>query len=99
LAGVFVVGALLSTLVLTIKVRHEPRIFILALIAFLCILGSQVIFWSVTYPVNQQTNDWTLLLGNWVELRNKWEYSHAASAVLNLTAVTALILSALARSR
>ena len=97
LLGFVVVGALLSTLALTITVRHERTAFILALIAFLCIAGTQVIFWIYTYPANQATNNWTMLPENWAELRRRWEYSHATSAVLNLVALVMLILSFLAR--
>ena len=93
LLGFVVVGALLSTLVLTITVRHERKAFILALIAFFCIAGTQVIFWTYTYPSNQATNNWTMLPENWAELRRQWEYSHATSAVLNLVALVMLILS------
>jgi hypothetical protein len=53
LLGFVVVGAFLSTLALTITVRHERKVFILALIAFLCIAGTQVVFWTYTYPANQ----------------------------------------------
>ena len=97
LLGFVVVGALLSTLALTITVRHERKAFILALIAFLCIAGTQVIFWIYTYPANQATNNWTMLPENWAKLRRQWEYSHATSAVLNLVALVMLILSVLAR--
>jgi hypothetical protein len=97
LLGFVVVGALLSTLALTITVRHERTAFILALIAFLCIAGTQVIFWTYTYPANQATNNWIMLPDNWMELRRRWEYSHATSAVLNLVALVMLILSFLAR--
>jgi hypothetical protein len=37
------------------------------------------------------TANWTFLPGDWWELRKRWEYSHAASAVLNLVALVALI--------
>ena len=84
LLGVVVFGALLSTLVLTIMLRKEGKPFIFALIAFLCILGTQLIFWTYTYPTNQVTNNWTMLPDNWTVLRRQWEYSHAVSAVLNL---------------
>jgi hypothetical protein len=46
---------------------------------------------------NQATNNWTVLPENWLQLRSQWEYSHAASAVLNLIALIALIGSVLAR--
>ena len=97
LLGFVVAGALLSTLALTITVSQERRAFVFALIAFLCIVGTQVVFWSYTYPANQATNNWTTLPENWAELRRQWEYSHATSAVLNLAALVALILSVLTR--
>lgn len=99
LLGFVVAGALLSTLVLTIMVRHERKAFVFALIAFLCIVGTQVVFWTNTYPTNQVTNNWTILPENWRELRQQWEYSHATSAGLNLLALVAVILSVLARER
>ena len=56
LLGFIVAGALLSVLALTITVRQERKAFIFALIAFLCIVGTQVVFWTYTYPANQATN-------------------------------------------
>jgi hypothetical protein len=56
LLGFVVVGAFLSTLALTITVRHERKAFILALIAFPCIAGTQVVFWTYTYPANQSSS-------------------------------------------
>jgi hypothetical protein len=54
-----------------------------------------VVFWTFTYPANQETGNWTTLPANWLELRRQWEYSHAASAALNLFALISLILSVL----
>ena len=54
LLGFVVFGASLSTLVLTIMVRKEGKPFIFALIALLCIIGTQLVFWTYTYPANQQ---------------------------------------------
>jgi amino acid permease len=97
LLGIVVAGALLSTLVLTVVVRHKRKAFVFALIAFICIVGTQIVFWTYTYPANQTTNNWTMLPENWRELRQQWEYSHAASAGLNLLALLAMIFSVLAR--
>ena len=96
LLGIVVAGALFSTLALTIMARKRRREFRWALIAFLCIVGTQVIFWTFTFPTNQQTSNWTVLPENWIELRRQWEYSHAASAILNLTGLVAVILAVLA---
>jgi hypothetical protein len=97
LLGFVVAGALLSTLVLTITVRKERKAFLFAVIALLCIAGTQVVFWTYTYPTNQATHNWTMLPANWVELRRQWEYSHATSAVLNFVALVMLIFSVLVR--
>jgi len=94
-----VYGALLSTLALTIMVRGRPKAFGLALTGFLRLAGTQVVFWTFTFPANQATGNWTTLPENWMALRAQWEYSHATSAVLNLIALVALILSVLARDR
>lgn len=99
LLGSVVFGALLSTLVLTIMVRGRRKAFGLALTGLLCIAGTQVVFWTFTFPANQATGNWTTLPENWMALRAQWEYSHATSAVLNLIALVALILSVLARDR
>lgn len=98
LLAIVVIGALLSTLALTITVRHDRKAFILALIAFLCIVGTQIVFWTYTYPANQITNNWTVLPENWTVLRRQWEYSHATSALLNLLAILSLSASVLVRN-
>ena len=100
LLGIVVFGSLMSTLVLTILVRGDLKsTFALTLTALLCIIGAQVIFWAFTFPVNQETENWTVLPKTWMQLRSRWEYSHAAGAVLNLSAFIALILAARKPSR
>jgi hypothetical protein len=96
LSAVVVLLALLSTLLLAVSLRGQPG-FVAALIGFAAIAATQVVFWSATYPVNVATHNWTILPARWQELRVRWEYSHAASAVLNLTALFATI-SAVLRS-
>jgi hypothetical protein len=99
LLGFVVLGALLSTLALTVMTRKRRREFIFALVAFLCIAGTQVIFWTFTFPANQETANWTRLPEHWMALRTQWEYSHATSAVLNLLAFVAVALSVLSRDK
>jgi glucan phosphoethanolaminetransferase (alkaline phosphatase superfamily) len=95
LLGIAVIGALLSTLILTVLVRENPRVFYLTLTATLCIALSLLVFFLFTYPANQETNNWTTLPENWQELRRQWEYSHAVGAGLYFIALTALTLSTL----
>jgi hypothetical protein len=97
LLGIVVFGSLLSILVFTWKVRKHSKVFRYALTALLSIAGTQIVFWVFTYPVNQQTADWTVLPENWLQLRDRWEYSHAASAILDLIAFLALISASLSK--
>ena len=64
--------------------------------AFGSVLVTQVIFWMFTFPVNQQTRNWTTLPLNWEALRERWEYSHATAAVFDLIAFVAVVLAVLA---
>lgn len=92
LLGIVVIGALLLTLALAFFERSDPRGFGLTVFAFLCILAAQIVFWMYTYPVNVQTQNWTVLPENWIALRKQWEYSHASGAALNLLAFIALLV-------
>jgi hypothetical protein len=95
LLGIAVIGALLSTLILTIMVRANQRVLYLTLTATLCIGLGLVVFFLFTYPANQQTLNWTMLPENWQELRRHWEYSHAIGAVLSCIALMSLVLGLL----
>jgi hypothetical protein len=99
LLGIVVVGALLATFAYAVVVRKQRKAFTLTVIALLCLAGTQALFWTFTFPANQLTANWTVLSDNWAVLRSQWEYSHAASALLNLAALVALILSVLAREK
>jgi hypothetical protein len=96
LLGVVVIGTLAATLALTVLLRGRGTEFWLAGAAFACVAGTQAIFWSLTWPANQATKNWTALPENWVELRRVWEYSHAAGAALNIVAFALLTLALLA---
>ena len=65
--------------------------------ALVCVAATQAVFWMFTFPVNRATQNWTEAPAHWEALRHKWEYSHATSAVLNLVAFGAAVLSVLWR--
>jgi len=92
LLGIVVVGALLSAAALAVLLRKEGVSFYLALAAAMCIALSLVVFFSFTYPVNQATQNWTMLPDGWEPLRRRWEYSHAAGALLYFFALASLAL-------
>jgi len=99
LLGIVIVAALLATLATVILGRRRRKVMALALAALASLAGAQVIFWLLTYPVNQATRNWTVVPADWLRLRLQWEYSHAAGAVLDLAAFVALVLAALAHRR
>ena len=84
-AGFVVVAALIATLSLAIVAEGEARGA--ALLAVLAILGTQWVFWGLTFPVNKRTHNWTEAPDDWERLRDRWEISHAVSAVLNFIAL------------
>jgi len=90
-AGYVVAAALVVTLWLAIVSEGEARVP--AVMAFLAILGTQVVFWGVTFPVNRRTHDWTETPDDWERLRDRWEISHAASALLNFTALVCVAMA------
>src|SRR5690606_9153108 len=95
LLGIVIVAALLSAAGVTLSKRRSGAPFYLALTATLCIALSLVVFFSVTFPTNTATNNWTILPAEWEDLRRRWEYSHAVGALLYLVALASLVLSIL----
>jgi len=79
--------------------RAQPATFVPVLLAIGCVLAGQLLFWVYTFPANSATHNWTTIPANWQTSRRNWEYSHAASAGLQLLAVASLIIAALARTR
>src|SRR5918995_6673301 len=77
LFGIVLFGALAANLALAVMVRRQRAPFRLAVLAFLLVVATLVIFFTWTYPTNQATSNWTAAPENWRELRLQWEYAHA----------------------
>ena len=95
LFGIVLFAALAANLILAVMLRHQRTPFWLALVAFLCIAATLVIFFTWTYPANVATDNWTTAPANWAELRRQWEYSHAVNAVITFAALCSVTLCAL----
>lgn len=64
------------------------------------LLLSLVVFFAWTYPTNQATHNWTFVPPDWQALRQQWEASHAANAILTFLALCCATWSAMtARDR
>lgn len=88
-------GALAATLVHTVLVRANGRALLLSLAAFLCIVATQAIFWTYTYPMNTLTQNWTVMPADLEAARQQWETSHAVNAGITFMALVTLTLSIL----
>ena len=90
-AGIVVVGQIVSIAALAYAVRNHRRVLVPTLIALVCAVGTQVLFWLFSFPANQATDNWATLPADWEMLRQRWEFAHAANALLNLVALIALL--------
>jgi hypothetical protein len=95
LLGIAEVAALGLTVALAVVWRHRGAggASWFAVVAACAIGLSLVIFFLFTLPANRATQNWTLLSPGWELLRARWEYSHAAGALLHFSALTALVIA------
>ncbi|MBS0527655.1 MAG: DUF1772 domain-containing protein [Proteobacteria bacterium] len=99
LLGVVLLVQLLSIASVIAFAGEEHRLRLCAIVALLCLAGAQALFWTFTYPANAATANWTVQPDNWQALRQQWEYSHAAGALLQLVAMASLVVGAIGRAR
>jgi hypothetical protein len=94
----FEIGAVITTVVLVFLMVYRRRTaFGWTLPAALCMVAAHIIFWVWIAPVNAEMAPLTpeTLTLNLMELRDEWEYSHAARAILQIIALGALVISIL----
>ena len=90
---------LVSMTALAVMLRGQPWVLYPVIAAILFLLAAQGIFWVYTFPANSVTDNWTIVPDEWRALRRQWEYSHAAGALLQVLAMSSLIVAALAQAR
>jgi hypothetical protein len=93
--GIAIFSALFLTAAHGINIRGQRRALLLALAALACLVVSQLIFWTFTYPMNAASDNWTRVPENFEAARRQWEYSHAGNAVVTFAAFVAITLSVL----
>jgi hypothetical protein len=93
----FEVGAIVTSLVLAWLVRRRGRVFAWTLAGALCMVAAHVAFWVWIAPVNATLGAVTpdTLPPDWTSLRDRWEYTHAARALLQVLALGAVVWSIL----
>ena len=75
----------------------KPNGFGWALFGALCLVAAHGAWWVWVAPVNAMMTALTpeTLPADWMRLRDQWEYTHAARAVLQIIAFGALVFSIL----
>jgi hypothetical protein len=91
--GIIDLAALIMNVVLANMLRQQRPAVYFATAAAICFVVFFVIFFTWTFPANQVTSNWTTVPDNWSRLRQKWEYSHAANAVVMLIALCSVTLA------
>jgi hypothetical protein len=97
LFGVVLISALAVDIVLAILLLGQGLRSYLASAAALCMGLTLVIFLAEIYPVNQVTNNWTVVPDNWIVLRLRWETAHAVNAAMTFLALCCVTAAALAK--
>jgi hypothetical protein len=101
-------GAMMATLVLLVIAPSW-----LTFIALLALLVMHAVYWTVTHPVNRVwlheqdmhaagtaffgTAGAGVAEGDWMRLRDRWEYSHVARAAFAMLSLVALVLAVMGR--
>ncbi|MGF1608113.1 MAG: hypothetical protein ACFCUQ_01865 [Kiloniellales bacterium] len=95
--GPFEAGAVVFAWLLAYLLRGRGTAFGLTLSAALCLTLTLALFFVVVQPVNTAFAGWTpeTIPVDWAAYRLRWEYGHAARAVLAALAMTALVRAAL----
>jgi hypothetical protein len=93
----FEVGAVVTAVVLAFLVRQHRPAFGWTLLGALCLVATHAAFWVWVAPVNATMAPLTpeTLPADWMGLRDQWEYTHAARAVLQIIALGTLVFSLL----
>lgn len=88
-------GALVATSVVLFFVRQHRTTFVLTLTATLCIAAELLVWTIFVGPVNFIVDTATSVPPVWTQVRDQWEYGHAARAALLVAGLSTLILSML----
>jgi hypothetical protein len=93
LFGIVEAAAIVATLLLAWIERGQPMAMGFAAASAGLIVASLVAFFSLTYPGNVATSNWTVAPDNWEGLRHNWEVGHATGAVLTFLSLLAATIS------
>ena len=92
--GAVIIAAILANLALGQALRRRGQPGWRAEAAAGLLLAGLAVFFAWTFPANRATGNWLVLPPqDWEALRDAWEWSHAANAVLTFGALCLAVLS------
>ncbi len=97
--AVIEVGAVVASIVLAWRTRHERPVSRYTALGAACLLAALVVWLAFVAPMNAIVSGWTTdaLPAGWTGVRQQWEIAHAGRFVLLLAGLGSLVMSALAR--
>lgn len=96
LGGLFWMAALLADLALALALRRAGAPWRAAAAAVALLALAFALFFAATEPANRATENWTFVPADWEALRARWEWSHAANALVIFTALACVARAAIA---
>ncbi|HON38731.1 MAG: hypothetical protein ACOX3E_11875 [Desulfomonilia bacterium] len=96
--GVYQVSSIMASFVLVFLIRRHRQTFIWTLAGATTLLLAFVIWIAVVAPVNAEVAEAhrsapETVPALWMQLRNRWEYGHAAGFIVQLIGYCALLIS------
>jgi hypothetical protein len=98
LFGILEAAAIVADLVLAWMARGQPMTMAFAAASAGLIVAALVAFFSLTFPGNIATQNWTVVPDNWEALRFNWEIGHATEAVLTGLSLLFITTAAVAQN-
>lgn len=96
IGGPIEVSSVISTFLLVfILWRNQEKSWRFVLTGAICISLALTLWFLLIYPVNAELAKWTTndFPADWTRWRNRWEYAHAANALVKLVGLSSLIWS------
>jgi hypothetical protein len=97
--AIVLIAAVIVDFYLAVLLRDQRVPFLLGLAGALCVAATLATFFVWVFPGNQATDNWVTAPPNWERLRRRWEYGHAASALLTLLGLGLIVAASLAANR
>lgn len=91
--GIPINASILALIVQCWRFRAGGAAFLWSALALLAMVGTQIVFWTRVYPINVETQNWTVSPAAFDVARHQWETGHLISAALTFLALIFAVLA------